>query len=311
VAYSPDGRRLASAGKDGTVRVWDAAGGRELLALKGHAGSVTAVAFSPDGRRLASAVKGGTVRVWDAAGGQELLALKRSTGEALAACGTGVAFSPDGRQVASGGEYLTVQVWEASPVPAEVWRRRGLLIDVAFLFQKLALKEEVAAALRKDPTLSEADREFALQHIQGLREEPGALNEAAWTVVRARDAGKDAYALALRNAESAFRLAPDDGLILNTLGVAQYRTGRYADALATLTRSDKLNAARPEGTQPADLAFLALTQHQLGRKDAAHATLARLREVVKKPQWANNAEAQGFLREAEELIEGKPGDAKP
>jgi hypothetical protein len=48
-----------------------------------------------------------------------------------------------------------------------------------------------------------------------------------------------------------------------------------------------------------------MAQHQLGKKDEAQATLGRLREVMKQPGWANDAEAQGFLREAEELIEGK------
>jgi WD40 repeat protein len=67
VAFSPDGRRLASASPDQTVRVWDAATGQELLTLKGHTSHVNGVAFSPDGRRLASA--GG----WDATG-KELLA---------------------------------------------------------------------------------------------------------------------------------------------------------------------------------------------------------------------------------------------
>jgi hypothetical protein len=96
-------------------------------------------------------------------------------------------------------------------------------------------------------------------------------------------------------------------MILNTLGVAQYRVGRYDDALATLTKSEKLNATK-EGSLPADLAFLAMTQHQLGKKDEAKATLGLLREVMKQPRWTQDAESVGFLREAEELIDvAEPG----
>jgi WD40 repeat protein len=66
VAFSPDGKRLASTGDDQTVRVWDTATGQELLTLKGHKDRVWRVAFSPDGNRLASASKDQTVKLWDA-----------------------------------------------------------------------------------------------------------------------------------------------------------------------------------------------------------------------------------------------------
>jgi hypothetical protein len=69
-------------------------------------------------------------------------------------------------------------------------------------------------------------------------------------------------------------------------------------------KTEKLNAAQ-EGSHPADLAFLAIAQHKLRKKDEAQATLDPLRELMKQPRWAKDAEAQGFLREAEELIEGK------
>src|SRR5262249_30240593 len=66
VAFSQDGRRLASASQDLAVRVWEAATGQETLTLKGHAGTVYGVCFSPDGHRLASASGDGTVKVWGA-----------------------------------------------------------------------------------------------------------------------------------------------------------------------------------------------------------------------------------------------------
>jgi len=108
VAFSPDGRRIASASYDGTVKVWDAGTGQEKLTLKGHTDPVTGVAFSPDGRRIASASGDYTVKVWDAGTGQETLTLKGHTGPV-----TGVAFSPDGRRIASASHDETVKVWDA------------------------------------------------------------------------------------------------------------------------------------------------------------------------------------------------------
>jgi WD40 repeat protein len=86
--YSPDGKRLASAG-NGVVKVWDAKTGQEVLSLESDS---FGVAFSPDGKRLASVGK-----VWDPQTGQELFSFKGDTHGYL----TGVAYSPDGKRLAS------------------------------------------------------------------------------------------------------------------------------------------------------------------------------------------------------------------
>lgn len=104
---SPDGERIASAGDEGTVRIWRVGGGTEVV-LRGHDGPVWDVAFSPDGGQVASGGADGMVRIWDVGGGwPSVLSGHEGTVH-------GVEFSPDGRRLASTGDDGTVRVW---PLP--------------------------------------------------------------------------------------------------------------------------------------------------------------------------------------------------
>jgi WD40 repeat protein len=109
VAFSPDGRLLASGSSDATVKLWDVASGTLWRTLTGHDSNVLSVAFSPDGRLLASGSLDKTVKLWDVFSGTPKETL---TGHhEIINC---VTFSPDGKVLASGSGDKTIKLWDVT-----------------------------------------------------------------------------------------------------------------------------------------------------------------------------------------------------
>jgi WD40 repeat protein len=108
IAYAPDGKTLATASNDGSVKLWDTATGRELRTLTGTL-DLVGLAWNPDGQRLATASISQTVVIWDVAAGTALQTLTADDGAV-----NGVAFSPDGKLLATAGDDGTAKLWDVA-----------------------------------------------------------------------------------------------------------------------------------------------------------------------------------------------------
>jgi small GTP-binding protein len=128
VAWSPDGRKLASSSTDQIIRIWDVAADRLCQSLRGHSGTIYGVAWSPNGLRLASGAKDSTVRVWDAEVGK-----LQDTLEGHFAWVMSTSWSPDGRLLASGSDDSTIRLWDTETgLSVQTLQHPGLIQNVAW-----------------------------------------------------------------------------------------------------------------------------------------------------------------------------------
>lgn len=104
VAWSPDGRKLATASNDHTARIWNPDNGNELAVLRGHDDAVRAVQWSADGRQMVTGSEDRTVRIWDTESGVEIIVVG-AHGKGI----EGVSWAPDGRRIASASQDGTAR----------------------------------------------------------------------------------------------------------------------------------------------------------------------------------------------------------
>jgi hypothetical protein len=286
------------------VKVWDAATGEEVLTLKGHSGYVSDVAFSPDGSRIASAGGDQTVKVWDAS---EATPQSQARDEARGWVRFLVARLASEAEVR---DRITRDQTRSSTVRAAAlemargfWEMRVNRRAEEFvypLFNRLLLHEDVIDALRAQPAADPEVQAACVKLAETWSEWSQICDEAACRLILKPGQPAASYERGLRLARAACWQEPGVGIFLSTLGIAEYRAGLVAEALATLTRSNTLN----QGKKPDDLALLAMAHQRLGQTAEARAMLDRLSELMRQEDFAGGQGDQGraLLAEAEAVV---------
>jgi WD40 repeat protein/serine/threonine protein kinase len=314
VAFSPGGRFIASTGgaykgpSAAEVKLWDLATG-EPADLQGHTSLVTAVAFFPNGRRIATASDDRTIKIWNATTHEDVFTLRGHTSGALS-----LAISPDGKQLVSGSIDYTAKTWSAETYSEEaafeIAYRRSAAELVRSLYGRHLLKADVLAALRADRGLSPEVQAAAIQIAERRVENALGLYETAWlTIVHPTESVED-NRRAQRQLEVACQVVADDperlALYRRALSLAYWRNGHAAKALETInslsSRAADSRAGAAAQAEPLDLAIIAMARWQLGQKTDAQASLVKLQKLIQSKPWANDREAHGFLKEAEEIV---------
>jgi WD40 repeat protein len=309
VQFSMDGSRIISASEcDSSVRVWDTLTGEVIMILHGKPACCRAV-LSPDNLQLAGAMADGTVRIWDARPLTPAIELEREARGMVAYVfrpgmdAEGVAKKIVGDSTVS--EPLRRRAIEVAQKSERIYLEQEAAAIVQPLFAKPRFREEVIEVIRNDKTLRERLRQHALElasrspeNINGLKKECTFLLETAGsTAAQNQRALKEAKMICLERPEEPWHWA--------MLAMAQYRTGKYSEALGTFAAHSQLDSTEPV-VRARELAFTAMAQHRLGRLDEAGKNLERLRQLLTQPFINGRQIAEGFLREAEAVTSGSP-----
>ena len=186
--------------------------------------------------------------------------------------------------------YRDVIRWTSRRIEAEFYPGFNLFYRAEAY---LGLKETAKATADLERLVQlEVDRAASIEYL---------YSSIAWQLVTGPEQKRNTD-VALWFAQNAAKLQPSVPKFQNTLGVALYRSGQYRQALTILETTDGVLQLTQPGRVPSNVAFIAMAQYQLEQREEAMKSLERLRGLLKEGSFADDPEAQEFLREAETLF---------
>jgi hypothetical protein len=299
--FSPDGQRAFMPSRK-TCYLMDASRGLDVARFKFT--ELTHGRFSPDGTRVMLIGGWAEMQILDSVPYRQRRAelqrradhaatAKRVAAEALAAGGMRI---QSAAAVLRRDPSLSAEIRQLAF--DELFRECAARTErAADLLKQFPLVADAIAAIESDASLMPGVRADLSELARFRGDDPERLNSAAWQLMLSSAATSEQCHRALRAAEAAVAAEPT-AAYLNTLALAQYRSGKYQEALAT----DEKSVTKGGSAKPSDLAITAMCQSKLGRTDDARATLQKLRDSMRNPENAKDQEDQALLKEAEALV---------
>lgn len=319
VAWSPDGQYLALAPRAGPVSLVDTFTGRTKQAFFGHSGRVRIAGWRNNGHRIASCGLDG-MRLWNPTTGQELLSLPGAKSAAWSQDNKKIATIEDGKvriyDASIGYKIASDPSYQSQRASALIDEANGLVendhfqdalqkIETAYSLVSIASTDakllsqiarqmlRLADALVKNGNHQEAMQtlEKTIEIISTASSEGELFSQIAFRMLTLPEKKLRDIAKATSIAQRGTQLSPDQVWNWMVLGIAQYRSGNWADARTSL---EKLIELDPDIKHPRTSCFLAMTSWQLGDKDAAR------RHYDDAVAWIEQDQAEG--EEVDELL---------